>query len=84
MRTLTKVRKDIEKVDKKMKKLFLKRMSYSMEVKEIKDSLNMEYESKDREDYLKRKYAKDLIEFRTEYLEFIDNIFTISKESMKK
>lgn len=84
MRNLKNVRRDLEKIDRKMRRLFLKRMTLSDEVKDIKTSLNLPFEDKDREDYLKRKYAKDVIDYRKEYLDFLDKIFSLSREEMKK
>ena len=84
MKSLKKLRGKISKIDLQMRKLFIKRMNYSRDMKVIKDSLSLPYEDKDREEYLKRKYAKDLIDFRKEYLEFLDFIFKASKDEMKK
>jgi len=82
MRTVRAVRKDLSKIDIKMRKLFLKRMKYSTEMADIKTSLNLPFEDKDREDYLKRKYAKDIVDYRKSYLTFLDTIFSLSKEEM--
>lgn len=84
MDDLKKLRKKISRADMKLRKVFLKRMSYSTEMKKIKDQLNLPYEDKDREEYLKRKYAKDIVEYRKEYLELMNLIFKLSKEEMEK
>jgi len=67
-----------------MQKLFLKRMFYSDEIKKIKDAEGLPYEDLDRENYLKRKYAKDIMHYRKEYLDFLDQVFRLSKNEMKK
>ena len=82
MRNINSIRKDIEKTDKKIQKFFLKRMSLVKEMKTAKDELNIPYFDKEREDYLKEKYSKDLKEYKNLYLEFLDNILALSKKYM--
>jgi len=84
MKTLEKARKDIVKVDKKIKKLFLKRMKLSKEIGKIKKENNLPILDETRENYLKETYTKDLFEYKNEYLELLDTILKISKDSMKK
>ncbi len=82
MRSLDSVRSQIEKVDLKMKDLFIERMNLIKEVKVIKDELNLGYTDLKREDYLKNKLSSDLVEYKDLYLSFMDYIFKLSKELM--
>jgi len=82
MRSLDSIRSQIEKVDLKMKDLFIERMNLIKEVKIIKDELNLGYTDLKREDYLKNKLSSDLVEYKDLYLSFMDYIFKLSKELM--
>lgn len=84
MKTISSVRRDIEKIDKKIKKLFIERMNCSKIMGELKKEEGLPIENIEREEYLKRKYSKDIVEYRKEYLSLLDKIFSLSKEEMNK
>ncbi|MBP5343274.1 chorismate mutase [bacterium] len=83
MRNLEDVRKDITNIDIKMKDLFIERMNLIKEVKDIKKMSNLPIEDSTRESLMKENYTKELNEFKEEYLEFLNKILEISKNSMR-
>ena len=83
MRNLEDVRKDITNIDIKMKDLFIERMNLIKEVKDIKKMSNLPIEDSTRESLMKENYTIELNEFKEEYLEFLNKILEISKNSMR-
>ena len=82
MRELDEVRLDIENVDLKLKELFLNRMELIEEIKNIKRNNNLPVEDKKREEYLITKYSENVIKYKSEYLDFLNYIFYLSKKNM--
>ena len=82
MREFNEVRLDIENVDLKLKELFLNRMELIEEIKNIKRKNNLPVEDKKREEYLITKYSENVIKYKSEYLDFLNYIFYLSKKNM--
>ena len=78
-------RKKINKIDKKIAKLFEKRMKSVTKIKKIKKESNISLEDKDRENILignNAKLIKD--EYKEYYKELEKKIIELSKEYQKK
>lgn len=84
MKEINKLRNKIEIIDSKMKKLFIKRMNASKEMKAIKDKYSLPYKDNKREEDMLNKYTSDISEFKDEYIEFLNDILKISKDVMNK
>ena len=83
MRSIEDVRKDISSIDLKMRNLFIERLNYVKEMKEIKISNGYSFVDKKREEDMKSFYTEDLKEYKDEYLELLEKILEISKKQYK-
>ena len=83
MRSIEDVRKDISSIDLKMRNLFIERLNYVKEMKEIKISNGYSFVNKKREEDMKSFYTEDLKEYKDEYLELLEKILEISKKQYK-
>lgn len=83
MRSIEDVRKDISSIDLKMRNLFIERLNYVKEMKEIKISNDYSFVDKKREEDMKSFYTEDLQEYKDEYLELLEKILEISKKQYK-
>ena len=77
---LIKYRRNINKIDRKMKKLFLKRMDISKKIGKYKELNNLDYIDKNRELELKKELINDINKdnIKDLYLKYLNNIIDLS------
>lgn len=78
MRDLKDIRLDINKVDDKLKKLFLERMNYVEQVREYKEATNTPVKNKSREADIIKTKLEGVEEFVSETSEFFKSMIEIS------
>ena len=83
MRSIEDVRKDISAIDVKIRDLFIERLNLIQEIKEIKIATSYPFVDIRREEEMKNTYTKDLLCYKSEYLELFNKILEISKKTYK-
>jgi len=78
MRNLDEIRVDIDKVDTKLKELFVERMGYVHEVYMYKEANNLPVKNQKREDEIIEKRTADIDKFKNECAEFFKSLMDIS------
>ncbi len=85
MTEINEIRKQIDIIDKEMAILFSKRMDLIKEIKKKKKKDNIDIVDNNRENNIKEENLKYVSEeYKNEYLEFIENILSISKNYQRK
>lgn len=85
MTEINEIRKQIDIIDKEMAMLFSKRMDLIKEIKKKKKKDNIDIVDNNRENNIKEENIKYVSEeYKNEYLEFIENILSISKNYQRK
>lgn len=82
---LEKLRLQIDEIDKEMAILFSKRMDLINEINKEKKKSNISIYQSDREKHIKENNIKYVnVNYKDEYLDFINKILTISKMYQEK
>ena len=81
---LTNLRNEIDKVDKELLKLFIRRMNLVTNIAEIKKENGLPIFNKERETEIIRRISAETPKFNDEAAEFFQNIMDISKKIQAK
>ncbi len=81
---LTNLRDEIDKVDKELLKLFIRRMNLVTNIAEIKRENGLPIFNKERETEIIRRISAETPKFNDEAAEFFQNIMDISKKIQAK
>ena len=81
---LTNLRDEIDKVDKELLKLFIRRMDLVTDIAEIKKENGLPIFNKERETEIIMRISAEAPNFKEEAAEFFQNIMDISKKTQFK
>ena len=81
---LTNLRNEIDKVDKELLKLFIRRMNLVTNIAEIKKENGLPIFNKERETEIIKRISAETPKFNDEAAEFFQNIMDISKKIQAK
>lgn len=84
MKDLDTCRKEINRIDDEMKKLFIERMNVVVDVAKYKKENNMAIFDADRERSMKERLSSDLDTLKPYYLNFLEAMLKESKDYQKE